>query len=412
MSDRLCVIKLLEKVEKGSYSTIVLNNLLSDMTGKNSAFITRAFYGVIERKITLDYIISKYSDKPLKKLPIFVLSTFRLCIYESLFMDNSQTFAAVNEAVEIIKNSKYKYLSGYANAILRNAVTYDLKYIENKSPDIKYSVNADVFQTVSNSIGESAAQDFFDNSLKNSEVLIMVNTLKCDENTIINDCAFTKTNVQNLLIANNFSPKEQHFINGDYFVIDSSAVYTVMLANPCPDDTILDLCAAPGGKTFCAAILSGNKNPVTALDLYPQRISLIKSTAKKLGIAVKSFVNDAAVHNENIGKFSLIICDVPCSGLGVVKRKPEIKYKNTADFANLPEIQLKILQTSANYVDDGGRILYSTCTLNCAENENVITKFLDNNQNFELVSKQYILPSQTGGDGFFAAVIKRKQNRY
>ena len=291
---------------------------------------------------------------------------------------------------------------------MRNATTYDLKYIENKSPDIKYSVNADIFETVVNTIGETAAQAFFENSLKSSDVFVMVNTLKCDANTIINDCGFAKSSVENVLIAKSFSPKELHFINGDYFVIDSSAAYTVGLSKPCADDTILDLCAAPGGKTFCAAMLSGNKNAVTSLDLYPQRVNLIKTTAQKLGLKVNSFVNDATVYSPNIGKFSLVICDVPCSGLGVIKRKPEIKHKNTADFADLPHIQLKILQTSANYVDNGGRILYSTCTLNCAENENVVSAFLDNNQDFELVSKQYILPSQTGGDGFFAAIIKRK----
>ncbi|MBQ0111104.1 MAG: 16S rRNA (cytosine(967)-C(5))-methyltransferase RsmB, partial [Oscillospiraceae bacterium] len=198
------------------------------------------------------------------------------------------------------------------------------------------------------------------------------------------------------------------FKNGDYFVIDSSAAAAVALSDVCGEDTVLDLCAAPGGKSFCAAILSGNKNAVTSLDLHPHRVELIKKGAHKLGLNINAFVNDARVYNQDLGCFSLVICDVPCSGLGVIKRKPEIKYKTKEEISSLPEIQLEILSTAVKYLEKDGRILYSTCTLNTDENENTVSAFLQQNKDFYLEKQQYILPSDTGGDGFFAAVIKRK----
>ncbi|MBQ0110536.1 MAG: hypothetical protein KBS41_01220, partial [Oscillospiraceae bacterium] len=220
MSERYKVVKLIEKVENGGYSTLLLNSVLSDMQAESSPYITRAFYGVTERKLTPDYILSKYSDKPLKKLPTFVLCVMRLALYECLYMDNTQSYAAVNEAVEMIKKSPNKPLYGYVNAVLRNAVKYDIKYLENKSPEIKYSVNPEIFDIVSSAIGCENAACFFENSLHKSEVFVMVNTIKSDLDTIISDCGFEKTSVNLVLRAEKFNPEEPHFKNGDYFVID------------------------------------------------------------------------------------------------------------------------------------------------------------------------------------------------
>ena len=186
-------------------------------------------------------------------------------------------------------------------------------------------------------------------------------------------------------------------------------------------ETVIDMCAAPGGKSFSMAEAMENKGRLLSFDLYEARTELIKSGAKRLGLdIITAGVNDALLPNENIPKADRVLCDVVCSGLGVIRRKPEIKYKPKAEIAGIPEIQRKILDTSKNYVKTGGLLVYSTCTLNPEENEAVVEAFLANNLDFtaEPISSDIpggeggyyrsFFPHITGGDGFFAASFRRK----
>ena len=180
------------------------------------------------------------------------------------------------------------------------------------------------------------------------------------------------------------------------------------MAKPDKNDRILDVCAAPGGKSFTAAELAGGEAEIVSCDIWEQRVSLIKSGAERLGLKISAMVNDAGIYNENLGSFSLVLCDVPCSGIGIIRRKPEIKYKKAAEADAIIEIQKKILKTSAEYVADGGRLLYSTCTLNRRENEDIVAEFLQNSGKFVLLDEKTFLPEDNGGDGFYAALLSKR----
>ncbi len=414
MNEREAVLNALIKQEQNGYSTIILNNVLNNINtqnGKNSnsvSFITTLFYGVIERKITLDYIIEKFLNKPLKKLPVLVLNVLRMAVFEGLYL-NTPHFAVVNEAVNLVKKSKYKYLSGMVNAVVKKAVLYDLKYLNNKPESIKFSCNEDIFNTVKDYIGKEEAEHFFINSFNKAPVFVSVNTLKTTKEELLKTSdIFLDTDVENVLELKSFNSKEKLFLNGYYFVQDISAAMCVHLANPKKNERIFDVCAAPGGKSFLTSLICKNKAEILSADIYVKRTELIKKTAEKLGLNIKTLVNNGEIYNKDLGKFDLVLCDVPCSGLGTVRRKPEIKYKTLNEIEGLYKIQRNILKVSSEYVKEGGRILYSTCTLNKKENNEVIEEFLSENKNFYLKEQKVFYNKINGGDGFFAALIYKK----
>ena len=168
------------------------------------------------------------------------------------------------------------------------------------------------------------------------------------------------------------------------------------------------MCAAPGGKSFSIAILMQNSGEIVSCDLYEHKCRLIKNSAERLGLGIiKPLVLDASVYDEKLGKFDRVLCDVPCSGLGIIGRKPEIKYKNFEDFDNLPDIQFKILSNAKNYLKNGGQIMYSTCTLRKAENDEIISRFLDENKDFSLSYSNTFMPHKDNTDGFYCALLNK-----
>ena len=179
------------------------------------------------------------------------------------------------------------------------------------------------------------------------------------------------------------------------------------MLSPKENDRILDVCSAPGGKSFTSYLLTNGKSEIISCDKYEQRVNLIEKSSKKLGFTIKTIVNDATIFNENLGFFDCVICDVPCSGIGVIRRKPEIKYKDVNDFKELYDLQKNIIDVSLKYVNKGGKFLYSTCTLNKKENQEMVEYLLKNNPDFKLLEQKTILPKDFNGDGFFAAVLLR-----
>ena len=404
MKPRNIVFKALLKLENDGYSTIILNSFLKDYKGEDSGFITALFYGVIERKITLDYVINKYLDKDINKINKDVLTVLRMGLYEALYM-NSPLYAVTNEYVSLIKASKFKSSSGLVNAILRKAGTYDLKYLSNKSDEVKYSVNSCVLNTIYDSIGDKNGREFFENSLKPAPTYVRINTFK--EKFSLND-NFIKTPLKDFYLYKNFSTSDPLFLDGKFYVQDISAANSVYMSKPKEHEKILDLCSAPGGKSFTAYLLSNGKADITACDIYEKRLKLVDDTAKKLGFNIKTLVNDATVFNKNLGVYDLVICDVPCTGFGVIRRKPEIKYKEQDEINSITELQIKIVNNAVKYVKSGGRMLYSTCTLNIKENSEIVKYILENNRDFYLDIEKTMLPNDMNGDGFYAAIIRRR----
>lgn len=404
MKPRNIVFKALQKVEDDGYSTIILNSLLKEYNGYNSGFITALYYGVIERKITLDYIIDKFLDKSINTLNIEILTALRMGLYEAIFM-KSPLYAVTNEYVSLIKATKFNKLSGLVNAVLRNAGSYDLKYLGNKPDEIKFSVNSGVLNTVYNCIGDEKGRAFFENSLNPAPTYVRLNTFKSNDHTIDN---FIPTELENVYLLENFNANDPMHLSGHYYVQDISASNSVVLANPKENERILDLCSAPGGKSFTAYLLSNGKADITCCDIYEKRLNLVKNNAKRLGFNIKTQVNDATVFNPNLGTYDLVICDVPCTGFGVIRRKPEIKYKDQSEIDTITELQCKIVDNAVKYVKNGGRMLYSTCTLNNKENGDIVKYILDKNDDFYLDFEKTMLPFEMNGDGFYTAIIKRR----
>jgi 16S rRNA (cytosine967-C5)-methyltransferase len=201
------------------------------------------------------------------------------------------------------------------------------------------------------------------------------------------------------------------FKYGLFYIEDMSSYNCAKALGVKENDVVLDVCSAPGGKTFTIAIGMNNTGNVYAYDLHKHRCDLVEKSAQRLDIKnISVSENDATIFNENIPLADKILCDVPCSGFGIIRRKPEIRYKNLDSIKELPAIQYQILETSSKYLKTGGRIIYSTCTLNKRENENVVNAFLQNNNNFTLLEQKTTFPSQFGGDGFFWALMEKKND--
>ena len=383
-SARMIVCELLEKLEKSAYSNLALDGVLqsSDVSARDKAFISRLFYGVIERKATLDYIISLYSSKPIQKLDAVILETLRMGIYQLLYMDSVPDNAAVNESVELVKQLGKKSAAPFVNAVLRSFIRDDKKFALPKDRIqkfcVEYSCSADLAKKLIDQYGEDKTSDFLKRSLEPHKLYLRVNNTKTDCNSLIAD--FSKNGVlvknctflDNCLEAEPFGSVENNelFKKGYYHVQDLSSQLCCTALEPKKGEKILDICSAPGGK-------------------------------------------------ESFPKFDKILCDVPCSGTGVIRSKPEIKYADLKKFEGLPMIQYDILNMASKYLKVGGELVYSTCTVLKEENELVIDRFLKENKDFDGVSfltdigapfmgyKASIIAENFDCEGFFISKIRR-----
>ncbi len=420
---RKSAVKALIKVDAdGGYSNLVIDNVIEqDGLERNDASLATAlFYGVLDRKITIDYILSKYSKQPIKKLPYMVAAALRIGVYQLLYMDRIPSFAAINESVMIVKRSKNSNASGYVNAVLRSvdregdSVLPDDNSV--KSLSVRYSFPEWIVSRLINQYGTDKTKEIFIAMLSKSSVYLRVNTVKIDADTLINELsnegviaekAFVPDSLKIIEISGAVD-KLNCFQNGLFHVQDLSSQLCAAALEVNENMRVLDICAAPGGKTFTLAEIMKGTGEIVACDLYEHRTKLIKDGASRLSLKnVKARVADAAVFDEALGEFDRVLCDAPCSGLGIMGRKPDIKYKDEKEIADLPSVQYKILNNAAKYVKKNGKLVYSTCTILKEENEEVFGKFIENNPCFKSVSVKTLLPCENETDGFFIAVAER-----
>ncbi len=415
---RKIAAQILVKIEdSNSYSNLTLNSYLTEneLSSQDKAFVTNLVYGVIDRKITLDFILKKFIKTPLKKVQSFTLANLRVALYQILFLDKIPDSAAVNEAVKIIKASKENRNSGFINGVLRSVLRSKIELPNGndiESLSIRYSCPKEIINSFTIDYGTENTVSLLEHSLKPAPLTVKVNTLKTDiktfcenigVNTLITEPKGAVILENGIDISNNTLYKE-----GLFFVQDTASQTVVSVLNPKPGSRMLDMCAAPGGKSFSSAILMENKGEIISCDLYSHKCELINKSIQRLGLnIIKPLVSDATEYNEELGKFDFILCDVPCSGLGIIRRKPEIKYKDFSEFDNLPNIQLKILNNAKKYLKHNGKILYSTCTLRKAENEDIIECFLNENPDFKLKYSHTFMPHKDNTDGFFCALIEK-----
>ena len=412
---------LLRVEQDGAFSNIVLNDAIkgAELNKTDAAFASKLFYGVLERKITLDYYIRALSSQPLSKVSPLTLQVLRCGIYQILYMDKVPDSAAVNEAVKIIKKSKESRSFGYVNALLRRFLRERPTLPEKNSVrglSVSYSCSESLTDRLIKEYGFSETEKFLASALEKCDLYIRVNPLKNSDDELIellNNCGINarKTNISGALLIENIGSLESNplFLEGRFHVQDISSQICALALEAQKGDSFIDLCAAPGGKTFTVCETMQNDGRVIACELYEQRAGLIKDGAKRLGLsAVETVCCDSTEFLPRYEQcFNRVLCDVPCSGSGVIARKPDIKYKDFSTENELSEIQFKILNNGFGYLKKGGRLVYSTCSILKAENEDIINRFLKEQPFARLVSMRTYLPQNDGTDGFFTALIEK-----
>lgn len=426
MNDRQLACKILNKIEHDkAYSNITLDSCLEEnkKSVSSASFVTALVYGVTERRITLDFVLSGYLTQPLKKLKPEVLTILRTGVYQLKFMDKIPASAAVNESVKLTKLFKCSFASGLVNSVLRKVSQNDIVYpdTDDKIYDlsIKFSCPVSLVSHFCNDYGIENAEGILSSSIGSVPVRARVNTLLTDTDTLIKSLqneqisAIKCPQIENHIEFSNIGSIEElkEYKNGLFHIQDASSALCVKALELRENMTLIDVCSAPGGKAFTAAEIMNNKGKIIALDLYEHRVKLISDGAKRLNIKIiEAKTGDASIKNNDLtGVADRVLCDVPCSGLGIIGRKPEIRYKDLDFVDKLCDLQYNILVNSSAYLKQGGLIVYSTCSLNKNENDFVCDRFINNNKSFEKVGDYItLMPHINNSDGFFIAVFRRK----
>ena len=439
MKAREIAFKVLCDIEENNnYSNIAINKHFKnlDLSNQDRGLATELIYGVVENKFYLDYIIDKLSKIKTNKLSICVKMLLRMGIYQIAFLDSISDYASVNETVSLTK--KYDNRSaGFVNAILRNVIR---KREEVLSVDIedkimylstKYSYRPWIIKNWILTFGEEFTEDLLEANNEKPSIYIRVNTLKINRDLLIEKLkkidikAYKVPGIEEAIRVENLKNIENNelFKQGLFTIQDISSMIVGKVMNPEKNSLVLDVCSAPGGKTTHIATIMNNTGKVVSRDIFEHKLKLIESSVERLGLKnVYVERGDAAVIDEDsLGKFDYVLADVPCSGLGIIRRKPEIKYKEKSEIKDLPNIQSKILENASKYLKVGGILIYSTCTIQDNENINIVNEFIKNNENFELVpinevnvdldneDKGYlkIYPNIHGMDGFFITKLRK-----
>lgn len=430
---RLLAVKILLEVCNGKMSNVVLDEFITNykLNKQSSGFLSFLVYSVLENINFIDYQIQFFSKNKLNKLDIEVLNILRIGVASIYYMNSVRDGTSVDESVKLCKNFKKVSAKNFVNAVLRKIAVSDKKYsnTSNKIDDasINYSVSKDICNILYDSYGDCFLDIIKEMSLK-KQISIRVNTLKISESELLKklqESGYTVTNNKylknNLFILNVGDIKRmKSFKEGDFYVQDTVSQICMELLKPKEKDVIIDICSAPGGKSFMLAMLTNDNCSIYSFDKSSDKVEKIKNGINRLNIkSVTADINDATKNN-GLTNADIVLCDVPCSGIGVISKKPEIRYRTLSDIKSLYDIQLDILKTSSLYVKNGGKLVYSTCTLNKKENEDIVYKFLKENNDFTLekIKLNYndvniesetltMLPHITHTDGFFISILRK-----
>lgn len=435
-SARQIVTECLVRLEQDkSYSNLLLDAALKkeNLSSADQKFATRLFYGVIERKLTLDYIAAGYLSQPAAKTPLAVRIILWMGFYQLLYMDVPDS-AAVNESVKLAARFK-PGAKGLINAVLRRFIREGKQVaLPDKTTDpfqyysVAYSCPRWLVEQYAGDYGEEKLGLILETSLLAPPITVRLNPLKTDVSAALDRFsaegikAAAEENLPNAVCVEGNPSASPAFADGLFHVQDIASQLCALTVSADKPQLVFDLCAAPGGKSFTIAEeIAPYGGRVVSFDLHPHRVKLIQNGAKRLGLSnLSACVGDASVFRPEVGQADCVLCDVPCSGLGVIRRKPEIKYKPQHSLEKLPQIQLSILRNAANYVKPGGRLIYSTCSLSKQENEQVAEAFLLEQKEFhpallpklpylaEDCFQTTIFPQKDGPDGFFLASFVKK----
>jgi len=443
VSPRSLALDSLMACEKGGrYTNLEIESRLRNtaLSSADKGLYTRLVYGVIERQITLDYIINRYAKTKTPDMEPVVRMALRMGIYQLYFMDRIPAFAAISETVDLVPRRS----AGFVNAILRSfqrdGCTLELPTTENIEYylSVKYSFPEELCGLYIADYGREVAEKILEAANKEPPIGLRVNTLRhaqTDAAVLLQGEAET-TAVPGIFTAQVLTEKIRAGLeNGDWFVQDPASRLCTLAVGARPGETVIDTCACPGGKSFSMGLDMMGQGILYSFDLHENKLSLIQKTGNRLGLDGLLQIRrcDAKTPEEAlIGQGDRVLCDAPCSGLGVAAKKPEIRYKDLSSMENLPTVQKEVLHGAAAYVKLGGILVYSTCTIRKAENEEVVKAFLDSHPDFELtpfvlvseISEEKVvadegmltlLPCDTvmgcQTDGFFIARMIRKNAR-
>ena len=440
---RETAIKVLQEVhEKGAYANVALAQALrrTEIEDQDRRFVTELVYGAVKAGDTLDWILQRYVNRPLKKIPPIIREILRLGLYQIFYLDKVPPSAACNTAVDLAKKYGHKGVAGFVNAVLRTAVREPEKAafpqgkghateelaLKSQHPLwlVKHWVKEFGFE-------EASRLCDFDN--ESAQLCLRANTMKVGREALLQelkDCgaeaeasAWTPEGV--VVKSHGALDKLAPLQEGRAQVQDESSMLVAHVVAPQPGEFIIDCCSAPGGKTTHMAALMGNKGRIVAGDIYEHKLERIRENAERLGLdIIEPLLLDAREVGARFqGQADRVLVDAPCSGLGVLRRKPDARWhKNQEELGALPELQLAILKSAAEAVKPGGVLVYSTCTIEQAENQAVVKAFLRENSAFKLEKTGSFLPCESshsedemvqlypqrdGTDGFFIARLRR-----
>lgn len=428
---REIALKTLYKIDKEeAYSNIELNEQIKqnrkNLTEKDIGLISEIVYGVTTWRLTLDEIIKKYSKIKIKKISPWILNILRMGIYQIIFLDKIPKSAAVNESVNLAKRYGHSSSSNFVNAILRKIEKNDYEEFFKIEDDIERiskttSMPKWIVEELMKNNEIKKVEEICKNSNIKPKIIIRVNSLKINKQELIKklkekgiECNEPQEKVDDFLILEKIKNIENidEFKKGYFTIQDISAGQTARILNPQPGELVLDACSAPGGKTTYMAELMKNEGKIEAWDIHEHRTKLVEKNAQRLGIdIIETKVKDASLYDESLKeKFNKILLDVPCLGIGVIKRKPDIKWKRKPeDVKNITEIQKKILDNCSKYLKKNGVMVYSTCSILEKENQDIVDKFLKENNDYYIRPEKTrnILPNEEK-DVFFICKIYRK----
>jgi 16S rRNA (cytosine967-C5)-methyltransferase len=420
-------LELLIKTQRAKqFSNIALDKALEscELGDADRRLVSALFYGVTERMITLDHRIKQLSSRPIEEIDTDTLNTLRLGLYQLMYMDRIPPHAAINETVSLCP----RRTSGFVNGILRTHTRVGEMELPNKdtSPmeylSVAYSVGLPLCQKLMGIYGFDRTESILLAFSHTAATTIRVNTLRISRGDLdahMDGAAYTELSPNGLRVKG--AVRELYGFDDGYFFVQDEASQICSAAVDAKDgETVMDICACPGSKTFGMAMDMNNKGKIYAYDLHAKKLSLITSGAERLGIDIISVAEQDGrkLVDGLTAKADRVLCDVPCSGFGVLSKKPELRYKDPAESAALPDIQLAILENACQYVKLGGTLVYSTCTIFPEENENNVKRFLDKHKDFSLTPFEVggltvpdgmitLLPDTYPTDGFFIAKLTR-----
>lgn len=431
INERELVLSILLSVTRDEeYSHIAIKNVLEKyqyLEKNRRAFITRVSEGTLERMIELDYIIDQFSKVPVRKMKPVIRNILRMGVYQLKYMDSIPASAACNEAVKLAERKGFRNLKGFVNGILRN-ISRNMNEISYPSREenpaayfsIYYSMPEWIVKEWQKTYGTEMTEEMLQSFLREPELSIRTN-----ENRISPEELQKRLTEEGVTVRKNeklpyafylsgfdYLQALPSFTEGLFYVQDESSMQVAELAAPKDGDHVIDVCAAPGGKSIHIAEKMHGTGQVDARDLTPYKVGLIEENMERCGTRnMTASCMDARILDEaSIEKADIVIADLPCSGLGVIQKKKDIKYKMTPEKQEmLVKLQQEILSVVHRYVKPGGTLLYSTCTINREENEDNVAWFLKEHKEFLLESMEQILPKQGRNDGFFLAKLKKSE---